>query len=107
MANFDSPDLAFSSKKGYGEDSGLAVYVTQSIDPTVKWDDIAWLKTITYLPVVLKGILRGERNTQDCDCSILMHLSMTKSDPQTSINLISMFEKKGWKRTTNTCNRRW
>ncbi|XP_056623762.1 hydroxyacid oxidase 1 [Triplophysa dalaica] len=60
LANFDSPDLAFSSKEGYGKDSGLAVYVAQSIDPTVKWDDIAWLKSITSLPVVLKGILRAE-----------------------------------------------
>uniref|UniRef100_A0A0E9QVP8 Uncharacterized protein n=1 Tax=Anguilla anguilla TaxID=7936 RepID=A0A0E9QVP8_ANGAN len=33
MANFDSPDMAFSSKEGYGEDSGLAVYVAQAIDP--------------------------------------------------------------------------
>ncbi|XP_052002134.1 hydroxyacid oxidase 1 [Xyrauchen texanus] len=60
MANFESPDLAFSSKEGYGEDSGLAVYVTQAIDPTVKWEDIAWLKTMTSLPVVVKGVLRAE-----------------------------------------------
>ncbi|KAB5562156.1 hypothetical protein PHYPO_G00014770 [Pangasianodon hypophthalmus] len=60
MANFETPDLAFSSKEGYGEDSGLAVYVAQSIDPTVKWEDIAWLKRITSLPVVVKGVLRAE-----------------------------------------------
>ncbi|ROI68674.1 Hydroxyacid oxidase 1 [Anabarilius grahami] len=60
MANFESPDLAFSSKEGYGEDSGLAVYVTQAIDATVKWDDIAWLKRLTSLPVVVKGVLTAE-----------------------------------------------
>ncbi|KAL4623948.1 hydroxyacid oxidase 1 [Arapaima gigas] len=60
MANFESPDLAFSSKEGYGEDSGLAVYVAQAIDPTLKWEDIAWLKKMTTLPVVLKGVLRAE-----------------------------------------------
>ncbi len=38
MANFETPDLAFSSKEGYGEDSGLAVYVAQAIDATLKWD---------------------------------------------------------------------
>ncbi|KAK1792943.1 hypothetical protein P4O66_001667 [Electrophorus voltai] len=59
MANFESPDLAFSSKKGYGEDSGLAVYVSEAIDPTLKWEDVAWLKRITSLPVVVKGVLRG------------------------------------------------
>uniref|UniRef100_A0A673GGQ3 Hydroxyacid oxidase (glycolate oxidase) 1 n=1 Tax=Sinocyclocheilus rhinocerous TaxID=307959 RepID=A0A673GGQ3_9TELE len=60
MANFETPDLAFSSKEGYGEDSGLAVYVTQAIDATVKWDDIAWLKRMTSLPVVVKGVLTAE-----------------------------------------------
>ncbi len=60
MANFETPDLAFSSKEGYGEDSGLAVYVAQAIDATLKWDDIAWLKSITSLPVVVKGVLTGE-----------------------------------------------
>ncbi|KAK3562994.1 hypothetical protein QTP86_013260 [Hemibagrus guttatus] len=58
MANFETPDLAFSSKEGYGEDSGLAVYVAQAIDPTLKWEDIAWLKRITSLPLVVKGVLR-------------------------------------------------
>uniref|UniRef100_A0A671M1R2 (S)-2-hydroxy-acid oxidase n=2 Tax=Sinocyclocheilus anshuiensis TaxID=1608454 RepID=A0A671M1R2_9TELE len=60
MANFETPDLAFSSKEGYGEDSGLAVYVTQAIDATVKWEDIAWLKRMTSLPVVVKGVLTAE-----------------------------------------------
>ncbi|XP_028842781.1 2-Hydroxyacid oxidase 1 [Denticeps clupeoides] len=60
MSNFTSPDLAFSSEEGYGEDSGLAVYVAQAIDPTLKWEDIAWLKKITKLPVVVKGVLRAE-----------------------------------------------
>ncbi|XP_041107499.1 hydroxyacid oxidase 1 [Polyodon spathula] len=60
MANFKSPDMSFSSKNGYGEDSGLAVYVAQAIDPTLKWEDIAWLKKLTKLPIVVKGILRAD-----------------------------------------------
>ncbi|XP_005991149.1 hydroxyacid oxidase 1 [Latimeria chalumnae] len=60
MANFDSADLAFSSKKNYGEDSGLAVYVARSIDPSIKWEDIAWLKTLTSLPIIAKGILGAD-----------------------------------------------
>lgn len=65
MANFETPDLAFASKEGYGEDSGLAVYVAQAIDPTLKWEDIAWLKRITSLPVVVKGVLRGECSSRE------------------------------------------
>ncbi|XP_068135727.1 2-Hydroxyacid oxidase 1 [Hyperolius riggenbachi] len=60
MKNFDSEDLAFSSKQGYGDDSGLAVYVSQAIDASIKWDDIEWLKGLTSLPIVAKGILRAE-----------------------------------------------
>nr|XP_033791389.1 hydroxyacid oxidase 1 isoform X1 [Geotrypetes seraphini] len=60
MKNFQTADLAFSSKKGYGEDSGLAVYVAQAIDPSITWDDIEWLKGVTSLPVVAKGILRAD-----------------------------------------------
>ncbi|XP_023695133.2 2-Hydroxyacid oxidase 1 isoform X1 [Paramormyrops kingsleyae] len=60
MVNFESPDLAFSSKENFREDNGLALYVAQSIDPSLKWEDIAWLKSMTTLPVVLKGILTAE-----------------------------------------------
>ncbi|XP_059841346.1 hydroxyacid oxidase 1 [Hypanus sabinus] len=59
MANFESLDLAFS-KKDYGEDSGLAVYTANAIDPTIKWQDIDWLSQLTKLPIVLKGILRAD-----------------------------------------------
>lgn len=58
MANFSTASLAFS-EENYGNDSGLAVYVAKSIDPTLCWDDIAWLKKNTSLPVVVKGILNG------------------------------------------------
>uniref|UniRef100_A0A8C4SP13 (S)-2-hydroxy-acid oxidase n=2 Tax=Erpetoichthys calabaricus TaxID=27687 RepID=A0A8C4SP13_ERPCA len=60
MANFEMPDLAFSSKESYGEDSGLAVYVAKLIDPSLRWEDIAWVKSLTRLPVVVKGILRAD-----------------------------------------------
>ncbi|XP_046886558.1 hydroxyacid oxidase 1 [Hypomesus transpacificus] len=60
MSNFASAELAFSSEEGYGEDSGLAVYVSQAIDPTLCWEHIAWLKAHTHLPVVVKGVLSAE-----------------------------------------------
>ncbi|XP_067901830.1 hydroxyacid oxidase 1 isoform X2 [Heterodontus francisci] len=59
MANFETLDLAFS-KKDYGEDSGLAVYTSDAIDSSIKWEDIDWLRQLTKLPIVLKGILRAD-----------------------------------------------
>lgn len=51
---------------GYGDmpqnaiDSGLAVYVSALIDPSLSWRDIAWLRSITRLPLVIKGIVRPD-----------------------------------------------
>ncbi|XP_059324335.1 2-Hydroxyacid oxidase 1 isoform X1 [Ammospiza nelsoni] len=60
LKNFSSSDLAFSSGKDFGEDSGLAVYVAEAIDATVSWEDVKWLRALTSLPIVLKGILRAD-----------------------------------------------
>ncbi|NXP69224.1 HAOX1 oxidase, partial [Chloropsis cyanopogon] len=60
LKNFSSSDLAFSSGKDFGENSGLAVYVAEAIDATFSWEDIKWLRGLTSLPIVLKGILRAD-----------------------------------------------
>lgn len=40
--------------------SAFAKYVVALLDAAVTWKDIAWLRSITRLPVVLKGILTAE-----------------------------------------------
>ncbi len=40
--------------------SGLTAYVASQLDPGLTWDDVGWLRSITSLPVVLKGILRPD-----------------------------------------------
>ena len=42
------------------EESGLFAYFTQQIDPSVTWKDVEWLQSITTLPLLVKGILRGD-----------------------------------------------
>lgn len=46
--------------------SGLAAYVYRLLDPNLTWDDIAWLREISGLPVVVKGVLRGD----DAACAV-------------------------------------
>jgi 4-hydroxymandelate oxidase len=41
-------------------DSKLAMYVTSQIDPAISWRDVEWLRSITRLPIVIKGIVRGD-----------------------------------------------
>ncbi|NXY86328.1 HAOX1 oxidase, partial [Alcedo cyanopectus] len=59
LKNFSSNDLAFSSGEDFGENSGLAVYVAGAIDASISWRDVEWLRGLTSLPIVLKGILRA------------------------------------------------
>ena len=41
-------------------DSGLAAYFAELLDPALTWDAISWLRSITTLPVLVKGIVRAD-----------------------------------------------
>jgi 4-hydroxymandelate oxidase len=41
-------------------DSGLAAYVADLLDPGLTWDVVGWLRSITKLPVLVKGIVRAD-----------------------------------------------
>ena len=40
--------------------SGLAKYFEEQLDTSLSWDDVAWLRGLTKLPVLLKGVLRSD-----------------------------------------------
>ena len=40
--------------------SAFAAYVTEQLDASLSWDDVDWLKSLSPLPIVLKGILTPE-----------------------------------------------
>jgi 4-hydroxymandelate oxidase len=62
------PGLAVANMlpEGYGDvppapaDSGLAAYVASLLNPALSWKDVAWLQSITALPVLVKGIVRPD-----------------------------------------------
>ncbi|KAL8006761.1 putative FMN-dependent dehydrogenase, alpha-hydroxy acid dehydrogenase, FMN-dependent [Plasmopara halstedii] len=60
MANFTR--VGGEHEKGVcsNEDSGLAHYVSELFDLTLNWNDVKWLKSITELPIVVKGVLSPE-----------------------------------------------
>ncbi len=43
-----------------GGGSGLAAYVASLLDPALSWDDLDWLRSITELPLLVKGIVRAD-----------------------------------------------
>ncbi|GJZ37682.1 peroxisomal (S)-2-hydroxy-acid oxidase GLO1-like protein [Tanacetum coccineum] len=57
LKNFDGLDLGKLDKT---DDSGLASYVAGQVDRSLSWKDIMWLKTITSLPILVKGVLTAE-----------------------------------------------
>lgn len=40
--------------------SNIESFVTATFDSSFSWKDIAWLKSITSLPILIKGVLTGE-----------------------------------------------
>ena len=43
-------------------------YVKAQFDSSLTWDDLSWLRSITSLPIVVKGILRGDDAKRAVDC---------------------------------------
>jgi 4-hydroxymandelate oxidase len=40
--------------------SPLLAYIAEQLDPGLTWDDVAWLRSLSELPVVIKGVTTGE-----------------------------------------------
>lgn len=41
-------------------ESGLAAYFADLLDPALTWDALAWLRSVTKLPILVKGIVRAD-----------------------------------------------
>ncbi|XP_017106728.2 uncharacterized protein Hao [Drosophila bipectinata] len=59
LANFQGIKATGVASANMGA-SGINEYVSSQFDPTISWKDIAWLKSITHLPIVVKGVLTAE-----------------------------------------------
>ena len=54
---------------GHGE-SGLANHFATGIDAGLTWRDVEWLRSITRLPVLIKGIVRGDDAVRAVDLGV-------------------------------------
>jgi (S)-2-hydroxy-acid oxidase len=77
MANFEGLDFQSTGMNSAKKGSGLNEYATSLFDPSLTWKDIDFLKSITKLPVVLKGILTGKNST---DCSAWSNIFTAAED---------------------------
>jgi len=53
-------DVQGEQKEEVKKDQGTTRAISSFIDPSLNWDDIAWFKSITNMPIVLKGIQRAD-----------------------------------------------
>jgi len=62
MGNFigKGGDHSSGTKSAGDKGSGLASYVASLIDKTLTWSDIAWLRKVSTLKIVVKGIMTAE-----------------------------------------------
>ncbi|KAJ1667495.1 Hydroxyacid oxidase 1 [Coemansia sp. RSA 1813] len=65
MANFADQAKAQVSSSGESQSaaensSGLATYVASQIDPTLNWAHVQWVKSVSRVPVLVKGVLTAE-----------------------------------------------
>ncbi len=58
VANLTAAGLDCIPLEGAG--SGLATYFATLLDPSLTWDVVDWLRSITRLPVLVKGIVRPD-----------------------------------------------
>ena len=58
IANLKSAGLDGMPEVEHG--SAFAQYVTDLLDSSLTWDDVNWLKSISPLPLVIKGIMTAE-----------------------------------------------
>ncbi|CAH2007211.1 unnamed protein product [Acanthoscelides obtectus] len=68
LANFQGTKSTDINKSKAG--SSLNDYVNSLFDQTIEWKDIAWLKSITKLPIILKGILNFEDAIMAADAGV-------------------------------------
>ena len=59
LANFNTDHDIIQNPSGKWQSVGSEIYHT-FIDSSVTWDAITWIKGITRLPVILKGVLTAE-----------------------------------------------
>ena len=61
--------MATAHRRRHGE-SALASHAAEAFDPTITWDDLGWLRGLTDLPLLLKGIVTAEDAARAVACGV-------------------------------------
>jgi 4-hydroxymandelate oxidase len=67
--NLDSEAMATTHQRRAGG-SAIAAHAAEAFDASLNWDDVKWLRALTDLPLVLKGILTAEDATRAVESGV-------------------------------------
>ena len=60
MANFEARHPLMAKIEAGGVERTLVNYANEMLNPSLTWDDVAWLRGISPMPVLVKGVLTAE-----------------------------------------------
>lgn len=63
LGNFKEVDMGLAPLS-------ISDFVNTELDPSLTWKDIEWVKTITKLPIILKGIMNPGDAEEACRCNV-------------------------------------
>ena len=52
------------------QEGGFFTFIHDNFDASLTWDDVAWLRSITDLPIVVKGVLRADDARRAVDAGV-------------------------------------
>jgi 4-hydroxymandelate oxidase len=64
------PELMAASHVGVPGGSAIAAHATATFDTAVTWADVAWLRDVSDLPIVVKGVLTAEDAERAVECGV-------------------------------------
>lgn len=59
-ANLENFNMGTVAQSEDHKESGLAAYIASLYDTSLTWKELSWIVSLTKLPVLVKGILRGD-----------------------------------------------
>ncbi|MFN2399433.1 MAG: alpha-hydroxy acid oxidase [Gemmatimonadaceae bacterium] len=60
LSNFEPKSSAVNAEPTWRVDPSFAAHADSLFDPSITWDEISWLRSLTRMPVIVKGILTPE-----------------------------------------------
>jgi len=94
-----------TDEKSMDRSQGAARAISSFIDPGLCWDDIEWFKSITKMPIILKGVQRAEDALKaveyGVDGVVLSNhggrqLDYARSGIEVLVEVMDALKKKGW-----------